>query len=719
MPDSSTFAPQSFFFTDPAAISQSAAQAFGPIDEDQFRLTTKFSLGADTPAYAICTGIVLVQPLATDSTRVNLVLRPFKQPIQGLNIQYFIYRGLKILDFFSNDGVIAATGSTSDLINSVNAAFIAYYNHVNPGGPIPEFKAKYIGYDPDNQPDSMLISDLFFKRSVAVAGEDEAMAFELPLIGAGATLGNFGQGECGLDIVLSYGDYSLPAPNDEFRFDLAYARAAEKIIDISGETDDFKKKQVREQICQFLDAAAYYGFHYRDNGSVSLKSVTGKIIKTEEQIYNDVILNFYTKNCMYLYIQSDRTRSYNFYGNYLIDEGSNNSMKIGVAEDTLTAIPFHSNGWPLLIDKTPQQHEEIRNRLFFQFVTDNNVNTMFYARVAQIDNAQGNNFCNADYLKLPADENGVPNMFTKVLQLSNPSVSMGGDKLYVANFNILIYQGKLYEYIAGKETDDQGITADIYQQPDFFDDVFDIINASPLLKGDNDSSNSIVASQKIKLVNHIYDNIQYGISAVQTLIIKDLINTELENSPQLHCIIYASEAIMLLSNAISVNGTISAITESTTSVPDSVVENKNYTLPQSVFYSLIPFTDDLENVNGIDLRSTENGIPSMLILGLTSEENDRLKTLDINNDLKNVRIVFDDFFESGDELVSIEGILYKKYKVGIVGEGKDGQLHLQVNDVPIIIYTLDRRYYFSKAFSEFLTNDNSTTSLVLDLDISL
>jgi hypothetical protein len=95
----SKFAPQSCFFTTSGIFTQSAAQAFGPVDENHYRLTANFDLPADSPAYAVCSSIFLIQPQSGDATKVNLILRPFKQPIQGFNIKYFVYRGLSLASF--------------------------------------------------------------------------------------------------------------------------------------------------------------------------------------------------------------------------------------------------------------------------------------------------------------------------------------------------------------------------------------------------------------------------------------------------------------------------------------------------------------------------------------------------------------------------------------------------------------------------------------------
>ncbi|HUC83472.1 MAG TPA: hypothetical protein VMR70_21345, partial [Flavisolibacter sp.] len=86
---------QSHFFIDPSGVTQVAAQAFGPVagnEANEFRLTSGFSCNGTAKAFAICKGIVLVQPQAGNTGKVNLVLRPFTQPFPGLNIKYFVYR---------------------------------------------------------------------------------------------------------------------------------------------------------------------------------------------------------------------------------------------------------------------------------------------------------------------------------------------------------------------------------------------------------------------------------------------------------------------------------------------------------------------------------------------------------------------------------------------------------------------------------------------------
>ncbi|WP_183573834.1 hypothetical protein HDF18_08450 [Mucilaginibacter sp. X5P1] len=714
MAATSKFTPNSFFFTDPTALTQTAAQAFGPVSEDIYRLTSKFSFSADTDAFAICTGVVLVQPQTGNSGLVNLILRPFKQPITGFNIKYFVYRGLNVGDFFDGSNVIPASEDASDFINKINASFTAYY--LSTGTTPPAFLASFIGFDPINQPATTLISDLFFK--VTGGTETAQTAFELPLIAAGASLGTFASGECGLDIVLDYGDYKLPTPNDQFVFDLNYARAAEAKIDITNVSDDFQQSLLKEQIFQFLDAAAFYGFHVA-NGTVNLNNDGTATAKTGEDIYNSIIQNFNTKNSLYLYIQSDRTRSYNFYGNYNISDSDDNCLLTGFSADALSEQGYETNGWPVIILATTQSTSDPNIILYIQFVTDNNDNTVLYGQVGQIINAQGNNFSGPDDLQQDADDSGSQPNLTKIFQLSNPAVGTGGSKNYAASFNIIIYEGVQYDYVT-QGTDSEGNPTTTTATSYYFDDIFDELNATAALNANDTSTYSSISLQRIKLINHISNNVQKGISAVQTRIVNDVLTTGDTTTPTVNRTIYISQSVNVFNNVVSVNNTISSDTQTTPSVSGSLDGSDTFQLPSAAYYNITQFTDNDNVINGVNVNSMDNTIPAMIILGIIKAENDQLLALiATNSSLLNVRIFLIPLFQQGNQLVSTEGILYQKYNVGIVGEDNTGTLQLKLTDSSIVVYSLDNRFYYSSAFSEYIQSDNSISSLALDLDISL
>jgi len=719
---------QSHFFVESGGLTQSKEQAFGPVSSTQFNLTSKFNLGTAKKAYSICKGVVLIQPQTDNPNKVNLILRPYKQPFPGLNIKYFIYRGLRKSDFFTNDSeplVIKNDGEYSDFIDKINKDFKAFHEgrKVKNGEtvteiPVPPFTAAYIGYDL-TAPDSTLLSNLFFKESEF---EDkngtlkEKDPFELPMIDMGKSLGNFAEGECGIDIVLNYGDYKNNLTNGEFVFDLGYARKADAKIIADGSTD-YKKKLQREQSTQFVDIAAFYGLFVPEY-AVDVVSAESKTTKKGTEIYNSIINNFYTKNNWYIYIQSDRTRSYDFYGNYKLGEGPEN-LKTGLLEDPapkvvpMTAAVYGTFGWPVLVNTQDQATSVATNNLYLQFPTDNNNNTAFYGQIAKVINAQKDNFINADGLRLPPDETGNYSNLSSTIQLTTPAVQGKN----IAAINILLYHGKVNQYTAGTTLDENGDLVILYGQANFFDNVFSLIDAKPLLKLSADESYSRMTSQKLNLINEFYDKKQQGISIVQTLTVNDIIETGIDEHSTVSRVTYLTEPIDVMNNAVSATGSSTPDTKTTASASGAVTKSKTYELPEPYYYNLKMFTDSTQTITGLELKTLDGSNPTKIILGLTQTENDHIKAL-ITEDIKNPRLFLIDLFEDGNELISSEDIKYQKYKVAIVAENADGENVLSQPEEDVFVYSLDRKYHFSKGYSEYM-EDLALSRLKLDLNINL
>lgn len=77
------------------SFNQLESQKFGAISESQFRTTSQISFIGLKKVFAICQGQIFIVPQEGSTTKVNLILRPYRQPIRELPIKYFIYRGLK------------------------------------------------------------------------------------------------------------------------------------------------------------------------------------------------------------------------------------------------------------------------------------------------------------------------------------------------------------------------------------------------------------------------------------------------------------------------------------------------------------------------------------------------------------------------------------------------------------------------------------------------
>jgi len=705
---------KSHFFIESGGLpAQLSDQGFGPQSETVFNLTSRFSLDEPKKAFSICKGVVLIQPQTGNPDKVNLILRPYNQPFPGLNIKYFVYRGLQKSDFFTNDAeplVVKNEGSYSDFIDKINIDFNAFHEgRVKKEGetttpiPIPPFTAKFIGYDATLTDTTIQLSDFFFKESKFVAAGDtfdEKDDFELPLIDIGKSLGNFAEGLCGIDVVLNYGDYKHDFENTEFVFDLAYARKPFAEITVNGSTDFIKKLQ-REQSTQFIDIAAFYGSH-AENGIVTATAFGEKTEKKGAVIFNDLLTNFSTKNNWYVYIQSDRTRSYDFYKNYKIGEGSEN-LQTGLLKDTetnevlMTAVTYGTSGWPVLINNQEQANTVTTNNLYLQFPTDNNNNTAFYGQIGKVANAQKDNFINADGLRLPPDEEGNYSELTSTVQLTTPAV----EGKNIAALSLLIYQGKVNMYTAGTTQDENGDLVILYRKANFFDDVFNLIKAQPLLKLGTDQSYSRMTSEKLNLINEFYDKKQQGISIAQTITVNDIIETGIEETPTVARVTYITEAIDVMNNAVSATGSTTPDTKTTASASGAVTKSKTYELPDPYYYNLKLFTDSTQTVTGLELKTLDGSTPNKIILGLTKEENETIQGL-ISSDMKNPRLFLIDLFEDESELISPEDIKYQKYRVGVVAENAEGNNKLEEPTNAVFVYSLDRRYHFSNGYSEYM-----------------
>lgn len=696
--------PSSHFFTQQNLITaQTAAQSFGPQSATVFNISSKFSVSAISKAFAICKSVVLVQPQTGTTDKVNLILKPFIQPIQGVNIKYFVYRGLRKSDFFTGNNVNILSETSSDFITKIRTDFTSFYEDAQGGEPT--FLAKYIGFDTTtSQPDNLLLDEFFNKESQYVESNGEFVEdpigfgnFELPIIDAGASLGNFSAGECAIDVVLDWGDYKPKVESGDFIFDLEYARAAHKNITLSAENtyDDSLKK---EQIYQFLDITAYFGYHTA-NGTVTANNNGVGQKLTGVEIYDTVLTNFVSKNRFYLYIQSDRTRSYNFYHNYLIGE-TTNSLRYGSSLESLTDREYGTNGWPIIIESPST------DRIYLQFVTDNNINTVLYGQVADIQNATKNNFTNAEDLLLQPNENGELSNFTKVVEIANPVVdaTLG----IVGTFNILLYNGIAYSYEKEEIVNNEPVT--FFVEADFIDDVFDLTHFTSIMTGSDMMNYTVVSYKKLKLINEYFDKKQQGISVVQTLMVKDSIETGDEDNPYLKRVAYITETVDVLNNSVSLQNNTSSSTLSISSSSGNVSPSKTYILPRPYFYLLQNFTD-VNEIRGVTLNILDSTKPNKIIVGLSETENDIIMNITTINNLKNARLILIDFFNVKNKLESPESVMYQKYRLGVVGESDSSTNKLYYPEENIIIYSLDNRFFFTKRYSDYIKVQQNRESL--------
>ncbi|MEM7086420.1 MAG: hypothetical protein AAF489_09570 [Bacteroidota bacterium] len=367
-----SYNPSSHFYIDHSNLilpvsGDYGTDAFGPVDGDpsnKFRTTSVVRTSATSKVLAICDGQLLIQPFTGDNNKVNLILKP-SASYAPFKIKYFIYRGVNKAHILSGANVAPQTSETPEFIQRVWEAHINLYESIDQ--PLPTFlSADYIGFDPDNQPAGDLIDEVFFGTASL-----DFNAYNIPRCIKGESIGTF-TGQIGLDIVLDHGDYAPQFEEQLFKLDLEYARKAEHVFDLSTVTGAVKQKRYREHIQQFVDAAAFWGSHI-DNGSITLYNDPNSKSSVDE-IY-PLVENYQTKDKLYVYIQSERERSYNYYGN----NGQISFDVQGTSPSVL--VDYEHESWPILVKDIPPGPTDIKE---LQFSFEYNIDAAIDAEVINV-----------------------------------------------------------------------------------------------------------------------------------------------------------------------------------------------------------------------------------------------------------------------------------------------------------------------------------------------
>lgn len=699
--------PESFFFLEKGKqFSQSSAGKFGA-NGTVFRTTSKIS-DYTGKVYTICQGQVFLQPCGTDSTKVNAILKPFSQPIKGLAIKYIVYRGLNRLDFFDNNLIINNGTGVTGFVDVIRKEFTGLYNML--GITVPPFTAQYIGYPVGNsQSADDLIDDYFLKISkVQTSGTtttevDSKKAFELPMIPRGTHLGNV-SGELGIDIVLNEGDYTVANDPNPFKLNLAFARKPDHILDQATGNTAFKKKLIRETATQFLDIAAFYGLHTQGKGKIHMSD--NSVLQTPDAIYNQ-IQKFLTAETTYLYIQSNRQRSYNFYGNQNL-EGSTDNIKIGPTADNLSLEQFEA-GWPV-------KELVAKPSLVVQLTTDNNDAAAMYVKqgVLHADTANEDSFIRGKDL-LHEAANGVDTNFTKPITFRLDKTSAGKT---VASFVQLIYEGKTLKITSETSGPNPGdpVVSPTYDLKDI-DDVFGLIDVAPKIQSKGGNELAYVIDQNLLLIN--FDNVTSK-KDIGTVTIKRVEDIIMKNEDEtLKRVTYET----LLNN---IRQGFEGFYQGRSAYQDSsnggtVAYSKkmnNFYSPEKPYYLQTEIFSDLEcnTITGLSLKTEEKTLPSKKILGLTKIENDKFIFLIDQYTLNNPKFYLKN--ELSNETItytSLEGIEYKKYSLCVIGENQVGELIIIFPTDEVYVTTIDNLVFTSNEYAKFYSNFSKEIIFKLDL----
>lgn len=686
----------SHFFLQDSTFSQTEADSFGAKSTTTFATTAKVSFSGTKKVYSICQGQVFIQPQTGSTDKVNVILKPYKQPINSIPIKYIIYRGLDKSDFFTaiqHEGnsrlQIAGSDSTgTGFVQYIWKEFNKFYT--NASGSIPVFLEEFIGFPANANSQNLtdLIDQFFYRISQydENTGEEiETTAFELPLIPRGIHIGN-ATGTIGIDIVLNNGEYYIENDPTPFRFDLNFARSAYYSLQTDAGNTNYENKLLKEIATQFMDIAALYGMHADGVGKLYVGEQTTPLT-TKEDIYT-TNAPFFTKNTVYLYIQSNRQRSYNFYGNYVLSDTNPNNLKIGASESTLTETAFGTNGWP--VHKMNSATENIALAL----LTDSYENAATYAKLGFVVSEHEDNFIRGENLLIPKmiddEENDTAIQYTKPITFSFP---VSGQNT-IASIVQLIHEG-LEIWVEDTQSNESYYVKDI-------DDVFGLIDAQSITAVRSELELPTVVEQQLQLINFQNKLETNDIATVKCRRITDVIS--IGGQQYLGRVTYET-LLDFIRQETGINLETSSsnsemmATGAVSYQPDGL---NNFYRPELPYYiQSESFLDSNSPIEGLRMFTTDLTVPSKKILGITAMENSQLLDLISQENLCNARIYFRHSLPSDtDAYLSPENISYKKYSLMLTAENLDGEFKLYAPPQEVFIFTIDESIFFSEQYSE-------------------
>lgn len=362
-----------YFFTEPSKLNvQTQSQAFGAIDENNYKLNNLFSGSTAPKAFAITDGTILVQQIGT-TNKYNIVLKPTTQPNLNLpKIDYIIYKGIKKDSII--DGAKVANINKNDLTKTIHESAIAWYTAEDEAMPATEPAANTsLGLvynatttDPDlKREDTDSLNEAFY-----ASGD-----ITLPFIFAGGHIGDFD----------TTSDFGITVVFEKIGFQPTFKLARELDSNLSftaltsgaTDTEKYKRKHAKEDSLAFLDSAAFFSAFY-DEG-IEVFDGTQFNTKTGNDIYSEITTKHFFKNRIYIDIRNEFNDSFNYYNNYddTIQWNLDNTT-------TLTDVDYYRNfKWPLLVISDESSASEFGTantdkNILFSFPTGDNEFPLFY-----------------------------------------------------------------------------------------------------------------------------------------------------------------------------------------------------------------------------------------------------------------------------------------------------------------------------------------------------
>lgn len=328
-----------YLFTDiDKLLNQNSNNEFGAItsinsDSEKFQITSIHNCQSDSKAYAITDGFIMIQPNQNDQTLVNILLKPKRQCIENIPIEYFIYRGVKKSSIFNNSQINSTGNDLCDLISNTIAKLDQKYPVINH---TPEEYILAYGSVADTDFTSNVFPVGTLPENIRVDSiiNTSNLKYKPFEINGGAYIGNL-NAEFGVDVVLEKARIKISEVRKSNNFIISH-----NLTGLSGE-DFIDNKTEKEKILNYFDICQFYTLTYEKIGIWAKNSSENTFakIRNSNQI-NDVLNKFNNKDVLFIDIRNEYNNSLNYQDNI--------AGTIGVKKDSNNYNYFNFPDWPIL-----------------------------------------------------------------------------------------------------------------------------------------------------------------------------------------------------------------------------------------------------------------------------------------------------------------------------------------------------------------------------------
>lgn len=630
--------------------------AYGPVpgaENTQYRITSTFNLNANAKAFACQGGSILVLP-STDPLLVNVILKPDSGLAVSMPpIKYYIYRGLRKDSFFNGDNIIPAAASNSDFIKILWKR-VAAFRVQDPA--LEDPSAVVLGYFP-GLPDVTDVEKLFS----SVGSLNLPKRIGLNKVNEGDWLGDFDV-TAGFEIVTDL---------DHKGISLGNLQKTAHVLDVASfpattPAEKLTLQMEKEKILQYIDPAAFWGLHFKTGMYVYDAAGEHKRRKiTHEDIYTELINKYLTKNRVYLDVRSERGFSYNFYGNYGVSDGNNLRFRTS-ADDNFTAFKYGA-AWPIFSYDYSGAPPPILGNFIFQLRVDDNIKPLlFIENVEYFNDTSKSPFIKANKLLNGTATDWTREVILPFYMVNDPAVSMF---VFISTY-LRVYYGRRSDAPSPKPL---------------------VLNAATSIGealGDVGRLNINTGNA----FNHWSDN---KMSIVNGFDFSFIAKTG---------IFYNEQLVLLYSKSLNIDESAKQFWPAidTGNTENLLIDTPLF--PRKIVFQKwklknIPNAVEMDSLQiaGIDSRYQEY-TDSRFFLGLLRSEFEALSAVSGFHPAATRYLVFE---QAAPPFADSAGISYSAYSLKVRGYNPEGTALVTLAPAtPVMVFTLDHRMVFSKAFAQ-------------------